>query len=63
MDPFLVLILLIQAKIPILVGIGQWKDVKAELKISGGFIKPGGVDAISIDVILRAYISQLWGFF
>lgn len=28
-------------------GVGQWKDIKAELKISGGFIKPGVTDAVS----------------
>ena len=40
-------------------GIGQWKDVKVELKISGGFLKPGVTDAISFDVILRAYVNQI----
>ena len=34
----LVILYLIQSKIPILTGIGQWKDVKAQLKTSGGFI-------------------------
>jgi hypothetical protein len=43
----------------ILVGMGQWKDVKAELKLSGGFIKPGTVDLATYEIILRAYINQL----
>ena len=40
-------------------GIGQWKDIKVELKISGGFIKPGGGDAISLDVVLKVYVNQI----
>ncbi len=40
-------------------GVGQWKEVKAELKLSGGFLKPGTVDALSFDVVLRAYVNQL----
>ena len=40
-------------------GVGQWKDIKVELKLSGGFVKPGAVDAISLDVILRAYVNQI----
>ena len=40
-------------------GVGQWKDIKTELKISGGFIKPGATDAISFDVILRVYVNQI----
>ncbi len=31
-----------------------------ELKLSGGFIKVGAVDAISFDVILKFYVNQLW---
>lgn len=40
-------------------GVGQWKDIKVELKYSGGLVKAGGVDALSLDVILRVYINQL----
>ena len=39
--------------------VGQWKDIKAELKLSGGFIKAGGVDAVSFDIILRVYVNQI----
>ena len=42
-----------------LVGIGQWKEVKAELKVSGGFLKPNTADAVSFDIVLRAYVNQL----
>lgn len=31
----------------ILSGVGQWKDVKAELKLTGGFTKPGVTDLAS----------------
>ena len=40
-------------------GIGQWKDIKAELKVSGGFVRAGAPDAISLDVILRVYVNQI----
>lgn len=43
----------------ILIGMGQWKDVKVELKLSGGFAKPGVADVAVYEVILRAYINQL----
>lgn len=42
-----------------LLGIGQWKDFKVELKVTGGFAKPGVVDLMSFDVILRAYLTQI----
>lgn len=38
---------------------GQWRDQRVELKLSGGFIKPGATDAISLEVILRFYANQL----
>ena len=41
-------------------GVGQWKEIKIELKLSGGFAKPGITDLISFDVILRVYLSQIW---
>ena len=43
----------------ILSGVGQWKDVKAELKLSGGFTKPGVSDLATYELVLRAYINQL----
>jgi hypothetical protein len=38
---------------------GQWRDQRVELKLSGGFIKAGAADAITLDVILRFYANQL----
>jgi hypothetical protein len=38
---------------------GQWRELKGEIKFSGGFLKPGGVDAVSYELILRFYVSQL----
>lgn len=58
-DPLIVIHTITQSKIPVLLGVGQWKDIKIELKVSGGFAKPGIVDAISFDVILRVYLSQI----
>jgi hypothetical protein len=43
----------------VLQGVGQWKDIKLELKLSGGFIKPGSIDPMTFDVILRVYMTQL----
>jgi hypothetical protein len=40
-------------------GVGQWKEIKTELKLSGGFAKPGITDLISFDVFLRVYLSQI----
>lgn len=45
--------------IPALAGMGQWKELKGEIKLSGGFLKAGGVDALSLELILRFYVSQL----
>jgi hypothetical protein len=39
--------------------VGQWKDIKAELKISGGLVKPGGLDALTFEVVLRVYMNQI----
>ena len=41
-------------------GIGQWVESVWECKLSGGFIEPGTTDAFSIDVVLRAYVEQIW---
>jgi hypothetical protein len=38
---------------------GQWRELKGEIKLSGGFLKAGGVDALSLELILRFYVSQL----
>lgn len=38
---------------------GQWRELKGEIKLSGGFVRAGGVDGISLDLILRFYVSQL----
>jgi len=38
---------------------GQWRDLKVELKLSGGFIKAGITDLISYEVVLRFYVNQL----
>jgi hypothetical protein len=38
---------------------GQWRELKGEIKLSGGFVKAGAVDAVSLDLILRFYVSQL----
>eukprot|EP01017_Pseudomicrothorax_dubius_P009283 TRINITY_DN13124_c0_g1_i2.p1 TRINITY_DN13124_c0_g1~~TRINITY_DN13124_c0_g1_i2.p1 ORF type:complete len:352 (-),score=62.77 TRINITY_DN13124_c0_g1_i2:3-1058(-) len=39
--------------------IGQWIEVKADLRLSGGFVKPGVADAAQFDIILRAYLNQI----
>jgi hypothetical protein len=43
----------------VLNGIGQWKEIKAELKLGGGYIKPGGQDLINFDIIFKVYVNQL----
>jgi len=40
-------------------GIGQWIEQKAEMKLSGGFIKPGTNDLWTFELILKAYINQI----
>lgn len=40
-------------------GIGQWIEAKGELKLSGGYVPPGGEDAVVIVVKLRAYIEKI----
>ena len=40
-------------------GIGMWITSKVELKINGGYIGPGATDAVSIEIILRAYINNV----
>jgi len=39
--------------------IGMWITTKAELKLVGGFVNAGAIDALSIDILLRAYIEQI----
>jgi hypothetical protein len=51
-DPFI-------AEIQAFKGIGQWIEAKGELKISGGYVPPGGEDAVIIAVRLRAYIEKI----
>lgn len=48
-----------KTSIPALAGMGQWRELKIEVKLSGGFVKPATVDAISYEVILRFYVNQL----
>jgi hypothetical protein len=38
---------------------GQWRDLKVELKLSGGFARAGVADLISYEVVLRFYVNQL----
>ncbi|CAK81749.1 unnamed protein product (macronuclear) [Paramecium tetraurelia] len=47
------------ASIEALKKIGQWKETKIELKISGGFLKAGVQDNISYELILKAFINQI----
>lgn len=51
-DPFI-------ADIKAFKGIGQWIEVKGELRVSGGFIPPGSEDAFTVAVRLRAYIEKI----
>ena len=51
-DPFI-------DKIKAFKGIGQWIEVKAELKVSGGFVPAGSEDAFAVAVRLRAYIEKI----
>ncbi len=40
-------------------GIGMWITTKAELKLVGGFVSAGAADAVSVEILLRAYIEQI----
>ncbi|MCQ2817863.1 MAG: hypothetical protein MJ252_11415 [archaeon] len=40
-------------------GIGMWVTSKAELKINGGYIAPNAQDAVSVTVVLKAYINNV----
>lgn len=40
-------------------GIGQWVESIWECRITGGFIEPGSVDLLTVDVVLRAYVQQI----
>jgi hypothetical protein len=37
----------------------MWVMSKAELKLSGGFVPVGVTDAISIELVLKAYVEQI----
>lgn len=39
--------------------VGQWKEIKADLKMSGGFVKTGFVDSVTYEIILKAYVNQI----
>lgn len=45
------------ADVEALKGIGQWREMKAEAKLSGGFCRQGIADLWSFEIILRAYID------
>lgn len=47
------------ADVEALKGVGQWREMKAEAKLSGGYFREGVVDVWSFDIILRAYIDQI----
>lgn len=47
------------AQLAMLQGIGQWTEVKVELKVGGGFIPAGVTDAQVLEVVLRAYVHQI----
>ena len=51
-DPFI-------ANIKAFKGIGQWIEAKGDLKLSGGYVPPGGEDQITIVVKLKAYIEKI----
>lgn len=51
-DPFI-------ADIKAFKGIGQWIEVKGDLKISGGYVQTGSEDAVVITVRLKAYIEKI----
>jgi hypothetical protein len=38
-------------------GLGQWKELKAELKLTGGYLTAGVNDSWTFEIILRAYIN------
>lgn len=50
---------LTKTSIPALAGMGQWRDLKVELKLSGGFLKAGATDLVTFDIMLRFYVNQL----
>jgi hypothetical protein len=39
--------------------IGQWVESVWECRITGGFIEPGAVDLMTVEVVLRAYVEQI----
>lgn len=52
MDPFI-------ENIEAFKGIGQWIEVKGELKLSGGYIESASRDQVSFVLLLRAYINKI----
>ena len=38
-------------------GIGQWIESVWDLKLQGGFIEPGMIDPLIVEVVLRAYVQ------
>jgi hypothetical protein len=59
-DPlFVIQILIIKASISSLNDIGMWVATKVELKLSGGFVPVGVTDAITVELILKAYVEQI----
>jgi hypothetical protein len=47
------------SELEVLRGVGQWVEVKAELKLAAGFIPPGVAEPQMCEVILRAYVQQI----
>lgn len=47
------------SELEVLRGVGQWVEVKAELKLAAGFIPPGVPEPQMCEVILRAYVQQI----
>ena len=37
----------------------MWVATKVELKLSGGFVPVGVTDAITVELILKAYVEQI----
>jgi hypothetical protein len=49
----------IVSELEILRGIGQWIENTIEVKLQGGWIPAGCVDATVVPVTLRAYVQQI----
>ena len=46
-------------ELEVLQGVGQWVEVVAEGKITGGWVKPGEPDQENFQVVLKAYVKQI----